>query len=258
MNVEAVVPVRPSNKDFRPAVAVFVPGSGPAAQTLFPVPAGYQVTVIPPETTAERPTVFEPRSIEKFYRGNVQSINLPANQTTYFAIYSPEHSIGDFVLGLGSSANFENVSASSLIAQGLALKFGLAPGRMIPWGDLAGLFLSILGLSAGLASILAGFLPRPSTIGYNRRFNRSLIVTGVAGLVLFYVGLRFLFRDTGATGIGSFLELISIILAITIGWYALKTWNEAPERVSRVFLSIWATGWGLKAALLVWYVLLGR
>lgn len=259
VSVEAVVPVRQSNQDFRPAVAVFMPGSGaPPAQTPFPVPNGYQVTVIPPNTEVERPTVFEPRSIEKFYHGTSQSISLPANQTTYFAVYAPGGGTGDFVLGLGSSANFENVSVDSLIAQGLALKFGLAPGRHIPWPDIIGLLLAILGLSAGFASILAGFLPRPSAIHHKQRFNRILIVTGAAGLVLFYSGLRILFRETGATGIGSFFELLSIILAVTIAWYALKTWNEAPEKISRFFLCIWATGWILKTVLLVWYVFLGR
>lgn len=259
VNVEAVVPVRPSNRDFRPAVAVFVPGtSGPAAQTPFPVPTGYQATVIPPETSADRPTVFEPRSIEKFYHGNVQSISFPANQTRYVAVYSPDRSTGDFVLGLGSSANFENVSVSSLIAQGLALKFGVAPGREIPWGDLVGLFLSVLGLSAGLASILAGFLPRPSAARHNRRFNRMLIITGATGLVLFYVGLRFLFRDTGATGLGSFMELVAVVLLVLGGWYALKTWNEPPERIRWWFVSLWKIGWVVEAALLAWYVLLGR
>lgn len=259
VDVEVVVPVRQSNADFRPAVAVLVPGSAPTPEGApFPAPAGYQLTVIPPNTESPRPTVFEPRSIEKFYHGTTQSISLPANQTTYFVVYATGGATGDFVLGLGSAKNFENVSVDSLIAQGLALKFGLAPGRHIPWPDIIGLLLAILGLSAGFASILAGFLPRPSAIHHKKRFNRILIVTGAVGLVLFYSGLRILFRETGATGIGSFFELLSIILAITIAWYAIKTWNEAPERISRFFLTIWATGWILKTILLVWYVFLGR
>ncbi len=254
---EAVVPVRPASAGFRPTVAVLRPEQSVHDPVPFPVPAGYGSQVIPPDRSEPRRTLFDPNSIERFYRNASATVSLPGQRTTYVAVYDPAGGTGDYVLGAASSAHYENASWADLLAQGLALKFGAAPGRLLPWWDVFATTLAILAsVVAGLVA-LGVLLPRPRAVRRNRLWQRWLALGGFGSVLVFYAGLRILNRTTGMIAVATFQEVLAVLLFLAALWLAVQP-ADRPVRRDRIFVALWGIGWLAEIALLAWYLLVTR
>lgn len=255
--IEAVVPVRGASAEFRPAVAVLQAGQTEREPVPFPVPDGYGVRVIPPERSEPRPTLFDPNSIERFYRGGSETFSLAGKRTAYLVVYDPGGRTGDYILGVASSGYYENASRSDLLSQGIALKFGAAEGRTLPWWDAAGALLAILGVVAAGLVAFGALLTRPRTKRSLRRWQRWLAAGGFLSLLLFYGGVRILNRDTGMIAVASFQDMLAVALLLGAIWLAVQK-PDRPPAGYRTFAAIWTAGWLAEAALLVWYLLVTR
>lgn len=147
--IEALVPARPSNMEFRPALVVVGKDILPSSQQQplpFPALAGSNARLISPPQQAERSVFFEPFSIEKLWRGAEEKIAVAAGTTYYVALYELRHRVGDYSLGLGTVEDFSNTSFARVLGNVLEIKMGMAD-KPVPKTDLVGLFLLVMGLS---------------------------------------------------------------------------------------------------------------
>jgi hypothetical protein len=258
VTLEAVVPVRDASADFRPAVVVVTPGASSVSPDLpFAIPAGYQAQIIAPDTATPRKTLFDPNSIERFYRNGSKSVSLPGGQTSYLAVYDPAGHTGDYVLGIASSPYYENASRKDLLAQGIALKFGAATGRSLPWTDVLGAMLAITGLVAAGIVAFGALLPRPRSQKRLRIWRLRATAGAFAALAGYYAGIRILNRDTGMIAVSSFQEILSLLLLLAAIWLMLQP-ADRPAKRYRLFVVLWSAGWMLQIWLLAWYLLVTR
>src|SRR5690606_23249558 len=80
VTIEAVVPARVASAGFRPTVAVMLPGAERDRSTVpFPVPTDYGVRTIAPDRGEPR-RLFDPTSIERFYRNGSAAVTLPGGR----------------------------------------------------------------------------------------------------------------------------------------------------------------------------------
>lgn len=261
VTIEAVIPLRNASTEFRPTVAVMMPGASnapsPSPSPPFSVPAGYGLRMIGPDSAESRKTLFDPNSIERFYRNGSATISLPGGQTSYLAVYDSNGRTGDYVLGVASSPYYENASKKDLLAQGIALKFGAAEGRSLPWLDVTGALIALLGVSTAAVVGFAVGLPRAGTARRRLRWHRALILGGFGALAVFYAGIRILNRETGMIAAASFQELIIVLLLLAALWLTVQP-PDRPGRSYRTFILLWSAGWFIEAALLAWYLLVTR
>src|ERR1051325_9254105 len=94
--VEALVPVRPSNSNFHPWVVVIGKSVAPTAdvQLPFTLPEGLQAHVI--RAPDSRSYFYEPYSLERFYHGTEEKIQLAQGETYYVAVFEPERRTGTY------------------------------------------------------------------------------------------------------------------------------------------------------------------
>ena len=257
VTVEAAVPIRHPSGNFRPTVAVLTPGQPNQLTVPFAVPAGYAVQVIPGDPPDATRTLFDPNSIERFYRNASATVSLPGKQTSYLAVYDPSGKTGGYVLGLASSAYYENASRTDLLKQAVKLKFDAAPGRALPWWDVFAGVLALLGLVGSGVVGLAVCWPRPRS---QKRLIRLRYLTAAGAFVslgLFYAGIRILNRSTGMIAVATFQEILAVLLLLTTFWLTIQK-PDRPRGGYRVFIILWGLGWFAELVLLVWYLLVTR
>lgn len=279
--VEALVPARVSNRDFRPTVAVIGPGLGSLQQQVpFDLPASAQAEVIPPSDKDKRDAIVEPLSIEKLYRGNAKAVKFVAGQRYYIVAYAVDHRTGDYVIGFGDEKSFSRLPAGDYVGQGLALKFGLADGRSVPVLDLVALLLTLAGLIIGLgaATVMDAFAIRSLRPAYwtelSIKASRATVPLTWAGVAVFLVGTLLLYREAGFSGVGTFQQLLLLVIVVN---GLLMTFRLVPElrkreaagkaasvlprrlkvRVAVHFIVSFGAWWG-QVGLLSWYLLVSR
>lgn len=277
---EVLVPVRPSNKNFRPSLVIIGKTLSEATDdfTKFTLPAGYKARVVE-AVAGERKSFFEPFSFEKLYHGNEVKIDLAAGEKYYLAIFDPQNYTGDYSLALGVKEDFSGTSFPALIGEVVKIKLGLVGGLEIPWTDVFGLFLFMAGLALGIAAVMLIDLHSLFTKNYEwmrRAFHKhkGVKLYNWLSLGLAIAGAAVLYRDSGFSGVATFQALIFLVLIanalferIFISPFLLawekknKEFALIPKRWRRgILLSIAISflGWWSEAFLLVWYLLITR
>jgi hypothetical protein len=220
---EALVPVRPSNRDFRPWVAIIGKAVAPTpdAQLPFALPEGLQAHVI--RAPQERTYFYEPYSLERFYHGAVEKIQLTQGETYYVAVFEPERRTGTYSLGLGSVENFEGVSKIGTAWNVLASKLGLAGARSsVPLLDLFAIFVSLAGFGIGLGTTFFSFMSE-RLLGADARTARAQTVASRLawlGLLFGLAGSVLLYRESLLSGVAAFqaaLFVVIILLQVYLG-----------------------------------------
>ena len=223
--VEALVPVRPSNRDFHPWVAVFgkwVALTPEQAQQLpITLPEGLQAQVM---GAPERLAYFhDPYSLESFYRGTEGKIQLTQGETYYVAVYARDGRTGTYALSLGSVENFEGVSKIGTVWNVLAAKLGLAGARSsVPLLDLFAIFVSLAGFGVGLGTTFFSFMSE-RLLGADARTARAQTVASRLawlGLLVGLLGSALLYRESLLSGVAAFqaaLVVVLIVLQVYLG-----------------------------------------
>lgn len=274
---EVLVPVRPSNEQFRPALVVLGRNLAPPAdaQALpFALPEGYGGVVL---TAPEARGYFhEPYSREYLYRGAEVQVPLQAGETYYVAVYDPERRTGTYALSLGTVEQFDDVSKLGVVSNVLKIKLGLGAGRAVPWLDLLGAFLAVVGLAAGFGASalslvfeLSGGAARAGWL----RAQRSALYFVWAGLGVAAVGSALLYREGVLSGVALFQAALGLLLvgvhlylSVRVGLRVRRRGDanpvgdvlaEAPKRLLPSHaLSI--ALWSLTLFLFAWYALMLR
>jgi hypothetical protein len=279
--VEVLVPVRSSNKYFRPSLAVITRGSGPETQGYpFSLPEGFSATVVRPPREERREFFFEPFSLEKHYRGREATIAVEQGETYYLAVFEEGHYTGDYALGIGEVEDFRGVSLVETLKRVAAVKLGLVGGRKVPWLDLTGLFLVLAGFVVGLGAVtvidLHGFLGRKSPY-WTEATTRTHKVTKPliwAGMFTAIAGGMVLYRESGLSGAAAFQAVLAAILVLNglfltfrVSPFLLDREREGKQREllpavwqRKIILSFLVSivGWWGSLLLLVWHVLMLR
>jgi hypothetical protein len=212
--VEALVPVRPSNAEFRPAVAVLgksLPET-PGLTLPFALPEGFRaVAVHAPEG---RTYFYEPYSLEHLYRGGEAKVALVPGETYYVAVYEPRQRTGSYALGLGTVEQFGDVSKLGLVWNVLALKLGLGGARAVPWLDLIATFVFVVGLALGFGATAFSLFIELTTGGNPRAANAQKVAANLAfpALVVALAGAALLYRESVLSGVAPFQA--ALVLAI--------------------------------------------
>jgi hypothetical protein len=194
--VEALVPIRRGSEFFRPAVAFLTKG-GDELEVPFEVPDGYGGLIIPaPEGT--RPTFFEPFSLERMYHGTEQKVSVKPGTVYYLAVFDPNSYMGDYSLGIGTVENFQHASKGQLIANVLRTKFDLIADTSVPWLDITGFCLFVVGIAIGFHGL-----------GRSR-------VWQLGALLITFGGSLLLYRHSLISGVATFQALAAIILLIVV------------------------------------------
>lgn len=279
--VEALVPTRYSNKDFRPTVAVMGRGIEGSANEIIPftLHSDLLARIIPPPPPGPRERVVEPLSAEAFYRGKSESVQFRKGEVYYVAVYNLEYRTGDYVLAFGSQDSFSKTSSDNYIAQGLALKFGLAPGKEVPKADLFGLFLVLAGLVLGLGSVavidVLGVLSLRKPKYFDLTVTLSRITKWItwAGVLFIIAGSSLLYHESGSTGVATFQNLFLLLIIINA---LVMTFKLSPDlyklqaarktgaiprnikvRTAIHFTVSFISWWGF-TFLLAWYLIVSR
>jgi len=265
--VEAMVPVREFNYNFRPAVVIIgrdvatsqQSGSpaNPPPSLPFTLPEGFQARVImAPE--GERNAFLEKRTFERLFHGNAQWIHLTAGQPYFVALYDPNHFTGSYSLGLGAAENFKGVSKYSMFKTILAIKMGMFGGRGFPWLDFLGLFMFAAGLTLGAGAVIMTGLSRNSTILMVNQSDRASRILRFAmkyiwiGILLAVAGGALLYRRSHLSGVATF----QAILALALIFYAVYLNSRKVEAGKG--LGVFSLVWASQVFLLAWYLLIVR
>ncbi len=223
--IEALVPVRPSNRDFRPWVAVFGKSVAltpeEAKQLPVTLPEGLQARVM---GAPEGRTYFhEPYSLESFYHGTEGKIQLTQGETYYVAVYERDGHTGTYALSLGTVENFEGVSKVGTVWNVVTAKLGLAGARSsVPLLDLFAIFVSLAGFGIGLGTTFFSFMSE-RLLGADARTARAQTVASRLawlGLLAGLVGSVLLYRESLLSGVATFqaaLFVFIILLQVYLG-----------------------------------------
>ena len=285
MPVEVYVPARPSNRDFRPSLAVYKPGSGERDPRL-PIapPDGYVGTVTDPPASGKRHTLFMATNAEKLYTGRRIDVTFEPGQTYYFAVYDPEHYTGDYILAFGSpddlTYDLGRANVFELVKTAGAIKFAVPPGRDVPWQDLAGIWLSLVGLIIALGGIslldVMALLARKSKYWTETIIRAHKVSKWInwAGLGLVTLGVNLLMHESGAGGVLVIIEFLLLVIAANALYMSLhlspelmrreragKAAQLLPKSFQRkaiIAYSISFTCWWSLVALFGWYLIVAR
>lgn len=253
--VEALVPARPSNGYFRPAVVIFgqtidQPTANP--QLPFLLPEGFQARLVAPPDGG-RDVFFEPFSVERLWRGREEQLNVQAGQTYFLAVYAQDLRTGDYSLGVGTKENFTAASIPGVIGNVFQIKFGLAGGRTANALEFLGFFLLILGLALGIGASFCGLVSPEANIF-------RLSVTGNwLGLILTAVGGYFAYLVSGLSGVAVFQILFAVVLLVCLLLLSFRV-RRYNGRNDRPFLwQIFAfLSWLAILGFFVWHILVLR
>ena len=234
--VEALVPVRASNRDFRPWVALIGKTVAPTTdvQLPFALPEGLQAHVI--RAPQDRTYFYEPYSLERFYHGTEEKLQLTQGETYFVAVFDPERRTGTYSLGLGSVENFEGASKVGTVWSVVVSKLGLAGARSyVPLLDLLAIFISLVGFGVGLGTNFFSFMSE-RVLGADARVARAQTVASRLawlGLLLGLVGSLLLYRESLLSGVATFqaaLFVVIILLQVYLGIrLARRAGKAGPE-----------------------------
>jgi hypothetical protein len=221
--VEVLVPVRASNREFRPWVAVIGKTVAPTAdvQLPFALPEGLQAHVI--RAPAERSYFYEPYSLERLYHGADEKLQLTQGETYYVAVFDPERRTGTYSLALGAAENFEGTSKLATAWSVLVMKLGLAGSRSaVPLLDLFAIFVSLAGFGIGLGTTFFSFMSERLLGADSRTARAQTVASRLAwlGLLLGLFGSALLYRESVLSGVATFqaaLLLLLIVLQVYLG-----------------------------------------
>ena len=274
--IEALVPARVSNKDFRPSVVVIGRDVGETQNTNLPfsLPEGQKALVIT-APQGEREVFFEPYSLEKLYRGRSEQLEVKAGQTYYVAVYEPNSRTGDYSVGLGAKASFEKASFPTLIGNVFKIKLGLATGKTTSYTDFFGILLFIMGLALGLGATAMAVLLGFAAGNYEFRETTLLKMLTLCnrlnwlGIIAATVGAIFTYQISSFSGVALFQIICAVVLVLLSLYVSFrltkdirptdmggakksKSWKVVFTQTAS-FIS-WLIGLGL----FVWYLLILR
>ena len=214
--VEALVPVRASNAEFRPAVAVLGKNfpETPGLTLPFAAPEGFRAVVV--HAPEGRTYFYEPYSLEYLYRGGEAKVALVPGETYYVAVYEPRQRTGSYSLGLGTVEQFGDVSKVGVVWNVLALKLGLGGTRDVPWLDLLGAFVFATGLALGFGATAFSLFVELSAGGNSRAAGPQKVAANLAfpATVVALAGAALLYRETVLSGVAPFQA--ALVLAILL------------------------------------------
>ncbi|HJV32503.1 MAG TPA: hypothetical protein VJ694_00580, partial [Patescibacteria group bacterium] len=113
--IEVLVPVRPSNAEFRPSFSF---GEDAASQPVENVPA----------PAGDREIYFEEYSVERLYKQAERTYPVRAGVTYRVVVFEPGGHVGDYALGIGSAEDFGGADFGRLIRDVVMIKLGLVGG----------------------------------------------------------------------------------------------------------------------------------
>ena len=275
--VEALVPVNPANQNFRPAV-ILIGEDIPVAENAelpLPLPAGYGAKVIAPPS-GDRSIFYEKFSVERLYHGREAQWNVAEGKQYFIALYEPGHQVGGYALGLGTTENFSNTSYPALVKNIVESKLGLAGERFIPWLDMLGIFIFLLGFICGLGSIFVLAMTK-TTLSKDYGHTAAIINRVTQGLMWFGLllsigGAAILYRASKLSGVAFFQAVIALILLLILIYYGWRIsprlnrmGNGAPsargtalKRRADFSLFIAMLAWMSGLFLLCWYLVIFR
>ena len=228
--VEALVPVRPSNSDFRPTAVVLGRhlAETPGLSLPFPVPEGFRALVVhAPE--GGRARFYEPYTLEHFYRGGTAQVQLTPGETYYVAVYEPRQRTGGYALGLGTVENFEDVSKVGMAWNVVALKLGLAGGRGVAWLDVLATFVALAGLALGFGATAFSLLVELSSGGDARAARPQAVACNLAwpGLAVALAGSALLYRESVLSGVAPFQAALALAVVLVHLYLAFRLARRA-------------------------------
>jgi hypothetical protein len=230
--LEVLAPVRPYNRDFRPALVIIGSSLERHSEAGIPLqlPGGLQAFLVP-APSGSRKIFREPFSMERLYRGIEIRLAVRQGQTYYVGVFSPDRIRGSYSLGLGTVEDFKNVSFLEIITSVLRIKVGLEATRPIPWADLLPLAAVMISLALGLGGAVA----------------EARRVWQYIALGLLIASFAVLYRESLVSGVAIF----QMLAVIPIAWGARRL---AP----RDFPVTLVSGWLAQCLLAAWYVVVLR
>ncbi|MBU1557596.1 hypothetical protein KKC45_01400 [Patescibacteria group bacterium] len=226
--IEVLVPVRPSNENFYPSVAlIYKEGLLNFDNKInFKLPAGYDALLVETPRDVEREIFFEPYSVEKLYHGNEEKVFVKAGEEYFILIFEPNKQTGDFSLGIGTKEDFNNVSFGSLLKDIVKIKLKVVGDQDIPWREIWGLFIFIAGFVIGLGAVTVidtlGFLGINSGYWTETTIRAHKVTKPLIwiGIILAVIGATIFYNATGS-GISSVatFQLIALVLLVLNGIY---------------------------------------
>ena len=281
LTYQLLVPVRVSNQDFRPTLAIIGDNlpHDMSEKLPFALPREQQALVLSPMTGIKE--FYEPFSMERLQiMYGEEFLPVTAGHGYYFLVYNTDRLLGDYVIGLGTVENFRSTSLTAILKNVFLMKLGLVDQRPIPWLDIIGLFTFLAGFVIGLGAVtvidLHGFLGIKSAY-WTEATTRTHKVTKPLiwiGFSLALLGGAVLYRQTGLNGVAAFQAVLAILLFFNglflSFWVSPRLLQREREgraaellpvswqrKIAVSFIFSFSSWWG-SLFLLVWYLMVSR
>lgn len=224
---EILVPVRAPLAGFRPTLALIARGLPVTSSEDLPVrlPDGFGIRLITDPGTEPRPEFFEPFSMERYWRGGRETVEIPARASAYIAVFDATGRTGDYVIGTGTVENFSAMTFPEVVRAIVRLKLGFFGGFQPPWVDITGILLTVIGFALAFGRTLSGLLViARGTLAIDEEGGswegKSIANWLFTGLLLMALGSSLLYRVNGIAGVAIFQILLAVPLFGL--WYFLR------------------------------------
>ena len=278
--VTVLVPVRPSNSDFNPSVAIIgkdMAGEGNISLP-FAVPEGYKAKLVSPSGANTR--YKEPFSQETYYQISDVDFTVTGGSSYYIVVFELKYYQGSYTLGLGTTENFTDTGFFKTVGDVIRIKLGIYTVSTIPWKDIIGLFVFLAGFVIGLGAVtvidMHGFLGMKSPYWTESTIRAHKVTKPLIwlGYVLALIGGCIFYRENGLSGLAAFHALAAVLLFFN-GLF-LSFWvsprllqREREGRAQELLPASWQakiaisfvvsfTGWWGSLFLLVWQLMINR
>ena len=278
--VTVLVPVRPSNSDFNPSVAIIGKDmAGDENISLpFAVPEGFKAKLVSPSGVKTR--YKEQFSQETYYQISDVDFNVTGGSSYYIVVFESKYHQGSYTLGLGTTENFADTGFFKTAGDVIRIKLGTYTVSTIPWKDIIGLFVFLAGFVIGLGAVtvidMHGFLGMKSPYWTESTIRAHKVTKPLIwlGYILALIGGCIFYRENGLSGVAAFHALAAVFLFFN-GLF-LSFWvsprllqREREGRAQELLPASWQakiavsfvvsfTGWWGSLFLLVWQLMINR
>lgn len=258
LSVQLNVPLRISNITFRPRLLVIGPGIGIPSDEVdlpFPVPERFGIMEFTFEA-GDTATTLNGRTWETYYVGREIRIPTIAGQPYYFLVHEPRGAVGTYALRTGETSISSPWKSERTLISLARVKLGLLEQSPIPWMEIIGAFLFLIGSFTGLGACT--MLAQRSYFEARKTASLRWRMVGMlwAGICMTIIGGILLYALTGIAGVALFHTLA--VIPILLGSLVFTFGSVASKRPLLLATVLIVLGWLTEVFLLIWQLLVAR
>lgn len=252
ISIEALTPVNTTNANFNTAWEIIGPNITPQPMTI--------MYSIPPNSNnighdyyapiGTNATMYDPLSFGLLRRGNQQTFPVLAGKLYYLNIFEPLHYMGDYVIKIN---NGTSELALPSVQKAPQIIFNAVDNKQIPWIDIMGIFLTVVGIILGCSILLVKLVLDRQRIFFNN-FKKYMLWIQTAAIILFGIGESTLYKTALFSRTGLLQTILLLFICAVL--ITIQTNKETKKQIFTTLLLL--SCWIVEIFLFSWYLILIR